>query len=234
MKPIQERIRQYGLDPTRAANSIDQLATLWTHPELGPVVREFFATQQVKFPGNGHPAAPTEPESYVDPDLKAMREEMAAKLGEMDKRIGAWSATSQTTASAQVAQTLRGYEDQFLAQIPATDEQKEEFRTKMNERFEWMVKNQPQALVQLQRDTYEDLAVPVMHRVANLLSLGERAATTKQQGQGRATDARFRAPSTGTEQAATAQSFDHTPTPTEIQTVARAALDRIQRERASR
>lgn len=234
LRPIREAMRKYGLDPMRAAGSIEQLATLWTHPEAGPVVQQFFQTQKFEVPQRAT-SAPSVDEGYVDPDLKATKEELLGRISELEKRLGAVSLTSQTTASSQVAQTLRRYEEDFVSRFPLSDEEKAGFKEKMAQRFDWMVEKQPQALVQLQKETYEDLALSALGRVVDVLSLGQRVASQKQAGTAaRATDARLRAPTTGTEAAPVHNGFDHTPTINEIQNVARAALDQLNRERGTR
>jgi hypothetical protein len=233
-KPIREVMRKLGLDPMRTANSVEQLAAVWTHPEVGPVVQNLLQTGNVKWPSQSTPT-PTPDDAYVDPDLKATKDELLGRIGELEKRLGAVSMTAQTSASQQVAQTLRSYETDFLSRFPLSEEEKAGFQQKMGDRFNWMVDKQPQALVQLQKETYEDLALPVLGRVVDVLTLGQRVASQKQAGTAaRATDARLRAPTTGTETAPAPNGFDHTPTHTEIQAVARAALDALNRERESR
>jgi hypothetical protein len=235
-KPIREAMRKHQLDPDRLRNALDEYGALWGDPEARVAVQNFFKTGKLTAAQQAAAAqAATADDGYVDPDIVALRATYDARISELEKRLSGVAQTSQSTASSQVAQTLRGYESDFIGRFQLSEQERSDFQTKMGERFQWMVDKQPQALVNLARDTYEDLALPVLHRVVDVLSLGQRAASQTQQGiAARATDARTRAPTTGAETLPQPRGFDHTPTHTELQSVARAALDQLNAAREQR
>jgi hypothetical protein len=229
-RPIREAMRKHNLDPNRTANALDEYGALWGDPEARTAVQNFFKTGKLTAAQQAAQAAADE--GYVDPDIVALRQTYDAKIAELEKQLGAVAQTSRSTASSQVAQTLGTYATTFKARYPLTPEESAAFDKKMDERFNWMVDKQPQALVNLQQDTYDDLAFSALARVTDVLSLGQRVASQTQQGiAARATDARLRAPTTGAETLPQPNNFDHTPTHTEIQNVARAAVEQLRREK---
>jgi hypothetical protein len=237
-KPIREAMRKHQLDPDRLRNALDEYGALWGDPEARVAVQNFFKTGKLTAAQQAAAAqAATADDGYVDPDIVALRATYDARISELEKRLSGVAQTSQSTASSQVAQTLRGYESDFTGRFEISEQERSEFQAKMADRFQWMVDKQPQALVNLTRETYEDLALPVLHRVVQggVLSLGQRVASQTQQGiAARATDARTRAPTTGAETLPQPRGFDHTPTHTELQSVARAALDQLNAAREQR
>jgi hypothetical protein len=229
VKPVQEVLRAYNLDPKQAANALVQFDAVLKDPTLGPLARERIMTGKTPPVATSQPAAPTD--EYVDPDVKALRDELA----EVKNQLANVSRNAHTTASTQVSGLINQHESEFLGGYNLTVEEKQKFAESFSHQFDWMVKNHPEQLMNMKRETYRRVALPVLDEIlqegGGILGLAQRGLAQRQQGlAARATDAPLRAQTTGTEPAAPAQ-FSAAPRESDLKRVAREAAAEYRRSR---
>lgn len=229
VKPLQETLKQYNLDPLRGANALRQFDSVLRHEKLGPAVRELLMTGKVPDQIASPTPAPAE-DVYVDPDVKALRDEIA----ELKSQLGTVARNAHTTASSQVNQLITSHENEFLSQYSLTPEEKQRFHEGFAQQYGWMVENAPDKLVNMQRPTYRRIALPVLDEILGergILGLAERGLAQRQQGlAARATDAPLRAQTTGNEPSPPA-TFSANPRESDIKRVAREALEQFRRQK---
>jgi hypothetical protein len=230
IKPLQETLRQFNLDPVRGANALRQLDAALQFPKLGPALREALMTGNDPLAAGAAPAAPAPTDEYVDPDVVKLREELA----EVRNQLANVSRNAHTTASTQVSALINSHEREFLSAYNLTPEEQQKYAESFSQQFNWMVEKHPEQLMNMQRGTYRRIALPVLDEVLGergILGLAERGLAQRQQGiAGRATDAPLRAQTTGTEPAAPAQ-FSAAPREADLKKVAREAAAEYRRSR---
>lgn len=228
VKPLQERLRAFNLDPERGANALVQFDSVLKDPTLGPLVREKLMTGKTPPIPSAQPAAATD--EYVDPDVVKLREEIAA----LRNQLGTVAQNAHSTASTQVSALINQHENEFLGGYSLTPDEKQKFSESFSQQFNWMVERHPEQLMNMQRGTYRRIALPVLDEILGergILGLAERGLAQRQQGvAARATDAPLRAQTTGTEPAAPAQ-FSAAPREQDLKKIAREAAAEYRRSR---
>lgn len=232
LKPLLQVVQRLGLDPVKAAMGLENFERVLQNQDVRPMVLQALNGLPVQAPKAQPDAGP---DVYVDPDIKALEEKYEQKFSALQRQLEEMSNTTRQSASVQVSQTIQGYERDFLSRYPtATEEERRAFGEAFMQRFDWMAKNNPAALLSLQKETYKNMALPVLDEVVpgGIEALVERSlAQRRGEIAGRATDARLRTQTTGNESVPNAQAFDKTPTPNDLQRVAREAVERLRREK---